>query len=96
LCWKVVARFNEIATRLLLERSIDTFRRYSSQKRILMCSVVPGCFKVGLAADRLGKAGKYTAVVCIATVVRGDTSHYDAVANSAASGVLYAGLNSGC
>ncbi|XP_020975601.1 6,7-dimethyl-8-ribityllumazine synthase, chloroplastic isoform X3 [Arachis ipaensis] len=56
---------------------------------------VPGSFEIGVVAARLGKSGKYHAVVCIGAVVRGDTTHYDAVANSAASGVLSAGLNSG-
>ncbi|CAN1297997.1 6,7-dimethyl-8-ribityllumazine synthase, chloroplastic [Linum perenne] len=91
----VVARFNEIVTRPLLGGAIDTFGRYSVPEDNIDVVWVPGCFEVGLAADRLGKSGKYNAVVCIAAVVRGDTSHYDAVANSAASGVLSAGLNSG-
>ncbi|CAN0900602.1 6,7-dimethyl-8-ribityllumazine synthase, chloroplastic [Linum grandiflorum] len=91
----VVARFNEIVTRPLLEGAIGTFGRYSVPEENIDVVWVPGCFEVGLAADRLGKSGKYNAVVCIAAVVRGDTSHYDAVANSVASGVLSAALNSG-
>ncbi|KAK9287910.1 hypothetical protein L1049_016354 [Liquidambar formosana] len=56
---------------------------------------VPGSFEIGVVAERLGKSGKYQAILCIGAVIRGDTSHYDAVANSAASGVLSAGLKSG-
>ncbi|MED6175553.1 hypothetical protein PIB30_079460 [Stylosanthes scabra] len=56
---------------------------------------VPGSFEIGVVAGRLGKSGKYHAVECIGAVIRGDTTHYDAVANSAASGVLSAGLDSG-
>ncbi|KAL7209008.1 hypothetical protein ACSBR1_030703 [Camellia fascicularis] len=59
----VVARFNEIVTKLLLEGALDTFKRYSVKEEDID--------------------------------IRGDTSHYDAVANSVASGVLSAGLNSG-
>ncbi|TXG61074.1 hypothetical protein EZV62_012437 [Acer yangbiense] len=39
---------------------------------------------------------KYHAVLCIGAMIRGDTTHYDALANSSASGILSAGLNSGC
>ncbi|KAF8402439.1 hypothetical protein HHK36_013395 [Tetracentron sinense] len=56
---------------------------------------VPGSFEIPVVAERLGKLQKYQAILCIGAVIRGDTSHYDAVANSAASGVLSAGLNSG-
>ncbi|TXG66608.1 hypothetical protein EZV62_007883 [Acer yangbiense] len=47
-----------------------------------------------MVLERLGKSQKYHAVLCIGAVIRGDTTHYDAVANSSASGILSAGLNS--
>ncbi|CAN1234437.1 6,7-dimethyl-8-ribityllumazine synthase, chloroplastic [Linum perenne] len=90
----VVARFNEIVTRRLLEGAIETFTRYSVKEEDIDVVWVPGSFEVGVVAEKLGKSGKYDAVLCIGAVIRGDTSHYDAVANSAASGVLSAGLNS--
>ncbi|RWR96697.1 6,7-dimethyl-8-ribityllumazine synthase, chloroplastic [Cinnamomum micranthum f. kanehirae] len=91
----VVARFNEVVTKLLLDGALDTFKKYSVREEDIDVVWVPGSFEVPLVAERLGKLGKYHAVLCIGAVIRGDTSHYDAVANSAASGVLTAGLNSG-
>ncbi|KAL3583323.1 hypothetical protein D5086_014384 [Populus alba] len=92
----VVARFNEIITRPLLEGAVATFKKYSvKEEDIDVGCVGSGSFEMGIVAERLGKSGKYNAVVCIGAVVRGDTTHYDAVANSAASGVLSAGLKSG-
>ncbi|KAK6138619.1 hypothetical protein DH2020_027644 [Rehmannia glutinosa] len=91
----VVARFNEIITKPLLEGALDTFKKYSVKEEDVDVVWVPGCFEIGLVAERLGKSRKYQAILCIGAVIRGDTSHYDAVANSAASGVLSAGLNSG-
>ncbi|KAF9587146.1 hypothetical protein IFM89_039629 [Coptis chinensis] len=91
----VVARFNEVVTKLLLEGAVDTFKRYSVTEEDIDVVWVPGSFEIPVAAQRLGKLGKYQAILCIGAVVRGDTSHYDAVANSAASGVLSAGLSSG-
>ncbi|KAL3642168.1 hypothetical protein CASFOL_012983 [Castilleja foliolosa] len=91
----VVARFNEIITRPLLEGALDTFKKYSVKEEDIDVVWVPGAFEIGVVAEKLGKSRKYQAVLCIGAVIRGDTTHYDAVANSAASGVLSAGLNSG-
>ncbi|KAK9705940.1 hypothetical protein RND81_07G093900 [Saponaria officinalis] len=90
----VVARFNEFVTRRLMEGALDTFKKYSVDEDIDVVWV-PGSYELGVVAQRLGKSGKYHAIICIGAVIRGDTSHYDAVVNSASSGVLSAGLNTG-
>lgn len=91
----VVARFNEIITKQLLEGALATFKAYSVAEEDVDVVWVPGSFEIGVVATKLGKSGRYHAILCIGAVIRGDTTHYDAVANSAASGVLSAGLNSG-
>ncbi|XP_027171484.1 6,7-dimethyl-8-ribityllumazine synthase, chloroplastic-like [Coffea eugenioides] len=91
----VAARFNEIVTKPLLEGPLDTFKKYSVKEEDIDVVWVPGSFEIGLVVEKLGKSRKYQAILCIGAVIRGDTSYYDAVANSAASGVLSAGLNSG-
>ncbi|KAG2332154.1 hypothetical protein Bca52824_003334 [Brassica carinata] len=91
----VVARFNEVVTKLLLEGAIETFKKYSVREEDIQVIWVPGSFEIGVVAQNLGKSGNFHAVLCIGAVIRGDTTHYDAVANSAASGVLSAGINSG-
>ncbi|KMZ60402.1 6,7-dimethyl-8-ribityllumazine synthase [Zostera marina] len=91
----VVARFNEIVTKPLLEGALETFKRYSVTEENIDVITVPGSFEIPITAQILGKSGKYNAILCIGAVVRGDTTHYDAVANSAASGVLSASLGSG-
>uniref|UniRef100_A0A2P2JF11 6,7-dimethyl-8-ribityllumazine synthase n=1 Tax=Rhizophora mucronata TaxID=61149 RepID=A0A2P2JF11_RHIMU len=91
----VVARFNEIVTKQLLEGALETFKKYSVREEDIDVVWVPGSFEIGVVADRLGRSRNYHAVLCIGAVIRGDTSHYEAVANTAASGVFSAGLNSG-
>ncbi|OEL17004.1 6,7-dimethyl-8-ribityllumazine synthase, chloroplastic [Dichanthelium oligosanthes] len=99
---QVVARFNEVVTNLLLQGALETFERYSVKAEnitvhifTLLVVSVPGSFEVPITAQKLGKSGKFDAILCIGAVIRGDTTHYDAVANSAASGVLNAGLSAG-
>ncbi|CAN6249220.1 unnamed protein product [Urochloa humidicola] len=89
----VVARFNEVVTNLLLQGALETFERYSVKAENITVVSVPGSFEVPITAQKLGKSGKFDAILCIGAVIRGDTTHYDVVANSAASGVLNAGLS---
>ncbi|KAL0704795.1 hypothetical protein Bca4012_071220 [Brassica carinata] len=65
-----------------------------SCKQLKLVIWVPGSFEIGVAAQKLGNSGKFHAVLCIGAMIRGDTTHYDDVANSAASVVLSVGINS--
>ncbi|KAL6531979.1 hypothetical protein OROGR_013949 [Orobanche gracilis] len=65
----VVARFNEIVTRPLLEGALNTFKRYSVKEDDIDVVWVPGSFEIGVVAEKLGKSRKYQAVLCIGAVV---------------------------
>jgi 6,7-dimethyl-8-ribityllumazine synthase len=55
---------------------------------------VPGAFELPLAAKYCADAG-YEGVACLGAVIRGETSHYDYVCESAASGILRVSLDTG-
>ncbi|XXG62057.1 hypothetical protein AAC387_Pa05g0502 [Persea americana] len=78
LMWEVVARFNEVVTKLLLEGALDSFKKHSVREEDIDVVWVPGSFEIPVVAERLGKYGNYHAVLCIGAVIRGDTTHYDA------------------
>ena len=48
---------------------------------------VPGAFEIPLVARRMASSGRYDAVVCLGAVIRGETAHFDLVANEAARGI---------
>jgi 6,7-dimethyl-8-ribityllumazine synthase len=56
---------------------------------------VPGAFELPLAAKYCAESGRYTGVACVGAVIRGETSHYDYVCESAAAGILRVGLDTG-
>jgi len=91
----VVARFNELFTKQLLDGAQTAFRRHGIDKEDVDVAWVPGSFEVPLVARRLAQSGSYAAVVCLGAVIRGATSHFDYVAGQAAVGVARATLDSG-
>lgn len=90
-----VGRFNEIVTKLLLDGALEAVERHGGDPSTIDVVWVPGSFELPLIAKSMAKSGAYDAVLAIGTVVRGATTHYEAVVSAATSGVLSAGLDSG-
>ena len=91
----VVARFNEIITRNLLDSAVETLIRYGVRDEDISVSWVPGSFELPVVAKSLAKTGHYHAVICLGAVIRGETSHYDMVAGQAAGGINSVALDTG-
>ncbi|HLJ10268.1 MAG TPA: 6,7-dimethyl-8-ribityllumazine synthase [Planctomycetaceae bacterium] len=91
----VVARFNDLVTRRLLEGALDTFRSRGVTDDRLTVVWVPGSFELPLIADRLAKTKKYAAVCCLGAVVQGETSHHEYINQQMAAGIMRAGVESG-
>ena len=91
----VVARFNEIITRKLLDSAVETLARYGVRDEDISVSWVPGSFELPVVAKSLAKTGHYHAVICLGAVIRGETSHYDMVAGQAAGGINSVALDTG-
>ncbi|MDQ1094589.1 6,7-dimethyl-8-ribityllumazine synthase [Xanthomonas sacchari] len=54
---------------------------------------VPGAWELPLAAARLAAAGKHAAIIALGCVIRGDTRHYEHVADGCAEGLLRVSLD---
>jgi len=91
----VAARYNRFIVEQLVAGATDALRRHGVADDRVDLVWVPGSFEIPLLAQKLGRSGRYTAVICLGCIIRGDTDHYDHVASAAASGVAQAGLNSG-
>ena len=91
----VVARFNEIITRKLLDSAVETLIRYGVRDEDISVSWVPGSFELPVVAKSWAKTGHYHAVICLGAVIRGETSHYDMVAGQAAGGINSVALDTG-
>jgi len=91
----VVSRFNELVTSRLLEGALDALRRTGASESDLLIVRVPGSFEIPLAARKLAKQGKYDAIICLGTVIQGDTPHYEYISNEVTKGIASVSLETG-
>ena len=56
---------------------------------------VPGAWELPLVAKRLAASGRYAAIVALGCVVRGETRHYEHVADECARGLMRVALDAG-
>jgi len=91
----VAARFNEFIVSKLVSGALDGLKRHDVRDEDIDIAWVPGAFEIPLIADKMAKSKKYDAVICLGTVIRGATSHYDYVCNEVSKGVAQVGLQAG-
>ena len=88
----VVGRFNEFIGSKLLEGAKDALLRHGATEDSIDVTWVPGAFEIPLVAKKIAKSNKYDAVICLGAVIRGNTPHFDYVANEVTKGVAHVSL----
>jgi 6,7-dimethyl-8-ribityllumazine synthase len=88
----VVGRFYQDLAERLVEGATRVFEQAGGTVDV---HDVPGAFELPLAAKYCADTGRYAGVACLGAVIRGETSHYDYVCESAASGILRVSLDTG-
>ena len=91
----VVSRFNEFISKRLLEGALDCLRRHGAAEENLAVIWVPGSFELPYLADLLAKGGKYDSIICLGTIIRGETPHFNYIATQVARSIGQISLASG-
>jgi len=91
----VVSRFNEFITNKLLEGALDALKRHGVDENDIEVALVPGSFEIPVIAKKLAQSKRYDAVICLGTVVRGGTPHFDYIATEVTKGIAQVGLEIG-
>ena len=89
------ARFNDHIVVNLRDGALRGLERLGVADSDIMESWVPGAFELPLAAKVLAETGKVDAIICLGTVIKGDTPHFDYVCGEAARGIQDAQLATG-
>ena len=88
----VASRFNEFIVSKLVDGAVDGLVRHAVDADNIDVAWVPGAFEIPLIAKKVAKSGKYDAVICLGTVIRGETSHYDYVCAEVSKGIAQVSL----
>ena len=83
----VVSRFNAFVTERLLDGALDALQRSGAARADVRVVRVPGAFEIPGAARQLAESKRYDAIICLGCLLRGDTAHYDVIANECARGI---------
>lgn len=91
----IVSRFNDFITKKLLEGALDGLYRHSAIEDNIVVYYVPGAYEIPLICKKIAETKKFDAIIALGTVIRGNTPHFDYVANEVAKGVAQVNLETG-
>jgi 6,7-dimethyl-8-ribityllumazine synthase len=91
----VVSRFNGEHTSRMLTRALEELAEAGVPESLVTVVPVPGAFELPLGALALAKTRRYSCIVALGCVIRGETPHFEYVAGEAASGLQLAALETG-
>jgi 6,7-dimethyl-8-ribityllumazine synthase len=91
----VASRFNEFITARLLDGALDALRRHGADEDKITVARVPGSYEIPLIAKKMAASHQFDAVICLGTVIRGATPHFEYIAGEVAKGVAMVGLETG-
>lgn len=83
----VLSRFNPEIGELLLQGAVRALKESGVAEHTLTVITVPGALESPLALQRMAQSGRYNALLALGAVIRGETYHFDIVANESAAGV---------
>lgn len=83
----VVSRFNGAVTERLLEGALEAIKSHGGEEKNIDVARVPGAFEIPLITQKLAASGKYDALICLGAVIRGDTPHFEYIAEAVTHGI---------
>jgi 6,7-dimethyl-8-ribityllumazine synthase len=91
----VISRFNDFITSKLLDGAKDALLRHGAKEEDIDVIKVPGSFEIPMVAKRLALKGTYNAIICLGTVIRGATPHFEYIAAEVSKGIASASMETG-
>ena len=89
----VAARYNQAIVDALLEGALKTLKERGAKADPIIS--VPGSYEIPVAAQALADKGDVDAVICLGCVIKGETAHFEHIAEAAAKGILDVTLETG-
>jgi len=91
----VMSRFNDFITSKLLDGAVDALLRHGAKEDDIDIVRVPGSFEIPMVAKRMALKGTYNAIICLGTIIRGATPHFEYIAAEASKGIASVSIETG-
>ena len=91
----VSSRWNDFLTARLVEGALDALERLGADDGAVEHFRVPGSFEIPLLARKVAGSGRFDAVICVGTIIRGQTPHFEYIAGEVTKGIAQAGMETG-
>lgn len=91
----VASRFNDFITKRLLDACLKELKKSEVGEASITTVWVPGAYEIPVMALSLAKRKNIDAVICLGAVIRGDTYHFEVVANECSRGIMDVALMTG-
>ena len=91
----VASRWNDFISSRLVDGALDALERLGADEKQVEVFKVPGAFEIPLLALRLAETEKFDAIICLGTIIRGQTPHFEYIAGEVTRGIGEAGLQTG-
>ncbi len=91
----ISSRWNDFLTARLVEGALDALERLGAEEGAVEHYRVPGSFEIPLLARKVAALGKFDAVICVGTIIRGQTPHFEYIAGEVTKGIAQAGMETG-
>lgn len=88
----VASRFNEFITSRLMAGALDALERTGTAESDITVIRVPGSFEIPLTAKILAESKKHDAIICLGTLIRGDTPHFEYISSEVTKGIASVSL----
>ena len=91
----VRSQFNGFVVDKLFDGAIRTLNQYGIDGESITVVKVPGAFEIPVAVKALLDKGQFAAVITLGTIIRGETPHFEYIANECAHGISQLAINTG-
>lgn len=91
----VVSRFNDFINTKLINGAHDCLTRHAVDDKDITLIRVPGAFEIPFATKKAVDSKKFDSVICLGTIIRGETSHYEFLSAEVTKGISQIALSSG-
>ncbi len=89
----VLSRYNDFISSKLLDGALDCLRRHQCKDENIDIARVPGSFEIPSVAKLMAGSKKYDAIICLGTVIKGESSHNHYIASETIKGTAKVSLD---